>query len=284
MNNKYLIKRKKGISVLIPSQNEEKTIDLCIESFIEFADEMIIVDNGSTDNTINIIKEKKNKFPDKIKFFNKPDIQHLSDNRQVALEHSCYEWIMRCDSDFVAYTDGEYNIMNFKKYLLKLKRGLRPEGILVPQYNLVKDYWHTGIGFKNIAYSPKTPPVLRFYRYIPFFKFKRLGRWEGVRFQNKFKKIIWKKPLWMHCNFKTDMNFFLRSERTNWREKGDFNKFPTLESYIKCIIKDKYDTNSMDIAAKKYMDSVILPKLGKYDEKKFAPYPKLIREKMKNGF
>ncbi|MFH1514285.1 MAG: glycosyltransferase, partial [bacterium] len=43
------IQKKPGISVLIATQNEEAIIGLCIKSFLAFGDELIVVDNGSTD-------------------------------------------------------------------------------------------------------------------------------------------------------------------------------------------------------------------------------------------
>ena len=85
-------KRKKGISVLLPTQNEEKIIKLSILSFLDFADEIIVVDNGSIDNTKEIIKDMAKKYP-KIKFFDKPELPDLYHNREFAFKKSQYRWI-----------------------------------------------------------------------------------------------------------------------------------------------------------------------------------------------
>jgi glycosyltransferase involved in cell wall biosynthesis len=50
-------KRKEGISVLIACQNEEATLALCVISFLDFADEIILVDNGSTDRSKEIARD-----------------------------------------------------------------------------------------------------------------------------------------------------------------------------------------------------------------------------------
>jgi len=48
---------KNGYSFLIRIKNEESTIEKCIIDIVDLADEIIIVDNNSSDNTINIILE-----------------------------------------------------------------------------------------------------------------------------------------------------------------------------------------------------------------------------------
>jgi glycosyltransferase involved in cell wall biosynthesis len=52
------------LSVLIATKNSEDTIERCLESVKDIADEIIVVDSGSTDKTIEIVK----KYTDKIFF------------------------------------------------------------------------------------------------------------------------------------------------------------------------------------------------------------------------
>ncbi len=286
-------KRKPGISVLIACQNEEVMVSLCIRSFLEFGDELIIVDNGSTDHTKDIVRSLQAQHPEKIKFFDRPELADLYQNRQFAFERSSYEWILRADADFVAYTDGENDIMHFREYLLKLKRRLRPETIAVPMVNVTGDFWHTGLPARPGGYVANrkevhvsgalVPPGVRFYRHFRFFKFLRHGRREVVRFWRLMKRIYWDRPLWMHCNIKSDMNHLYRSERTNWRELGDFKRFPTLRSYIESIVQEKYGTSDFAEAASIYMQRHVLPYLEPYDPQKYYPYPTLVAEQMEKN-
>jgi glycosyltransferase involved in cell wall biosynthesis len=51
-----------GISLVIRAKNEELNVKFCIESVIDLVDEIIFVDNGSTDNTYNAVKEYTKKY------------------------------------------------------------------------------------------------------------------------------------------------------------------------------------------------------------------------------
>ncbi len=277
-------KRKNGISVLIPTQNEEIMVKLSILSFLEFADEIIVVDNGSIDNTKNIVKNLAKKYK-KIKFYDKPEIPDLYQNRQFALKKSRFRWICKFDSDFVAYTDGENNILHLRKLLLNTPRGFLPKLVNLSEIYIDGDFWHV----KNIdLYGNKmkfrvfSPLAKRIFEYFPFLIFTRFGRREYGTFQHLMKNVIIKKFFWMHCNIKSDLNYFLRSERSNWREQGNFKKFPTLKSYIMSLIEEKYNTSDFKESCEKFVKEMIYKKeyYIKYDPKKYLPYPKLIREEM----
>jgi glycosyltransferase involved in cell wall biosynthesis len=47
-----------AISVIIPAYNEEQRIGEVIKSVAQYADEVLVIDDGSTDNTANAAKEK----------------------------------------------------------------------------------------------------------------------------------------------------------------------------------------------------------------------------------
>jgi len=281
---------KPGISVLIPTQNEEAIVGACIRSFLDFGDEIIVVDNGSTDHTIEIVRNLAARYPKKIRFFNEPALPDLNHNRQFALSHASCEWVVRADSDYVAYTDGEYDIMRLRESLLSRPRALRHEVIAVPQCNVVGDFWHTGVAMRPGGWraNPErqhvseavVPAMPRFYRRFPWFAFVRRGRRETVRFAHCLKRIDWPHPVWMHCNIKSDRNHFFRSERTDWRELGNFRLFPTLESYIETVVEAKYGTRDLDEAARLYVDRHVLPYIEPYDPEAYYPYPRLVREQM----
>ena len=88
------------ISVIMPAYNAEKFIDESIMSVINqtFKDfELIIVNDGSIDNTVNIIK-KYIKKDSRIKVINKKN-GGLSDARNVGIKNSNGDYIFFMDSD-----------------------------------------------------------------------------------------------------------------------------------------------------------------------------------------
>ena len=279
--------------MLIAAQNEEATIASCIRSFLSFGDELIVVDNGSTDQTKAIVRDLAARHPEKIRFYDVPDLPDLHQNRQFAFERSNYEWILRADADYIAYTDGEYDIGHFRDFLLSRRRTPWPEGVYVPQCNVVGDFRHTGLPLqpggleanpeRRYIPGPASKPMLRFYRHFRFLRFQRRGRWEGVRCQLFLRPVRWPRPLWMHCTIKSSMNHLFRSERTNWRQLGDFRRFPTLHDYLASVVEKKYGTDDLDEAANIYMNRNVLPFLQPYDPEQHHPYPSLVLEQLQRN-
>ncbi len=84
---------EKLLSVCIIAKNSESTIDNCLKSVHNIADEIIFVDTGSTDKTIEIA----NKFTDKIYNFNWED--DFSTARNYSLNQAKGKYVLILDSD-----------------------------------------------------------------------------------------------------------------------------------------------------------------------------------------
>lgn len=57
------------ISVIVPAYNAEKTVGKCLESLVNQTHEnmeIIVIDDGSKDNTLKIMKDYQKKYPDKV--------------------------------------------------------------------------------------------------------------------------------------------------------------------------------------------------------------------------
>ena len=81
------------ISACTIAKNEEKNIARSIESYKNYVDEIIIVDTGSTDNTVNIAESLG------AKVFNFEWINDFSAARNFAIEQATGDWILFLDAD-----------------------------------------------------------------------------------------------------------------------------------------------------------------------------------------
>lgn len=89
------------ISVIVPVYNVEKYLNKCLESLVNqsYNDiEIIVINDGSTDNSQEIIVEYAQKYPEKIKYFEKQN-GGLSDARNFGLKKASGDYICFVDSD-----------------------------------------------------------------------------------------------------------------------------------------------------------------------------------------
>lgn len=83
------------LSLCIATYNEEKFIHYPLDSAYDLVDEVIIVDGGSKDKTVEIAE----KYGDKVKVFHEDNPPMFHINKQKALEKAKGEWILQLDAD-----------------------------------------------------------------------------------------------------------------------------------------------------------------------------------------
>lgn len=89
---------KKDISIIVPIYNAEKYLNKCIDSIINQSKkelEIILINDGSTDNSENIIKKYDDK---RIKYFKNKN-QGIGKTRNFGIEKVTGKYIMFLDSD-----------------------------------------------------------------------------------------------------------------------------------------------------------------------------------------
>ena len=80
------------LSVIIITLNEEENLQRCLESVKRIADEIVVVDSGSTDMTLEIAKKYKARIYSR-KFDN------YSNQKNYAVEKATGDWIFSLDAD-----------------------------------------------------------------------------------------------------------------------------------------------------------------------------------------
>ena len=89
------------ISIIVPVYNVEKYLEKCVKTLLDQSYknmEIILVDDGSTDSSLEIMKEFKNKYPNIIKIFDKVNGGQAS-ARNYALPFAQGEYLGFVDSD-----------------------------------------------------------------------------------------------------------------------------------------------------------------------------------------
>ena len=107
------------LSVVIIAKNEEINLRRTLKS-LSFADEIIILDSGSTDDTVNVAKE----FTDKVFSTEPSDWQGYGIQKQRALAYAQGDWVLNLDADEVVDEQLKDEILicsNFTKHLKTLR-------------------------------------------------------------------------------------------------------------------------------------------------------------------
>ncbi len=97
------------ISACMIAKNESAVIARCINSVKKVADEIILVDTGSTDNTVAIAEQLGAKV-----FFREWD-NDFSAAKNFALEHASGDWILFLDADEYFTDNSEQKLVSFIK-------------------------------------------------------------------------------------------------------------------------------------------------------------------------
>ena len=96
--------REKKVCVVVPAYNEEKLIGITIKTVPKFVDIIVVIDDGSTDKTAEIVEEiAKNNY--RVHF-----IQHDKNRGVGAALKTGYIWCRENDMDIAVIINGDYQM------------------------------------------------------------------------------------------------------------------------------------------------------------------------------
>ena len=177
----------KKISATIITLNEEDKIRQCLESLRDVADEIVVVDSLSTDNTKLICEEFGVKFVEQ-KWLG------YSEQKNLANDIASHDWILSIDADEVLSDE-------LKKSILKIKdTDFDTNDDVVFSFNRLNNYcgkWIHHSGF----YPDKK---IRIWN-------RKIGKWEGIvheviKFSTKVKEVHLKGDL-LHYSYAKPEDF-----------------------------------------------------------------------------
>ncbi|MBI3289958.1 glycosyltransferase family 2 protein [Candidatus Microgenomates bacterium] len=104
-----------SISAVILTKNEEKNIERCIQS-VSFCDEIVVVDDYSTDKTLELIKKSKIKNQNdnlKFKIFERELNGDFAAQRNFGLSKAKGDWVLFVDADEIVSLELADEITNY---------------------------------------------------------------------------------------------------------------------------------------------------------------------------
>jgi len=117
-----------NLSIVILTKNEGKNIGPCLESVKGWASEIIVVDDESTDRTVEIVRQ----YTDKI-IIRKMDVEGRHRNFAYTLAKNL--WVLSLDAD-------ERLTEELKKEIAEtLSKSIKYNGFTIPRRNYIGNYW-----------------------------------------------------------------------------------------------------------------------------------------------
>ena len=264
--------RPLGLSVIMRVKDEKDWVATSVQSIKEIADEIVIVDNGSTDGTYEILEEMASRENGFIKLWQRSELDHCSLSN-FALDQTRFRWIFRWDGDMVAHTSGEYAISRLRERLLALDSRC---------YNLVY-LRHINLSGDLFHQDPKEMVHIEEYihTFSPVAQYVHPGRFEAIKVPKYYQVLFWYEPYSFHVNIKPANRMLLRYFWEDWMELKDYQRFPALEDYVNEKMESEFGTNSWEKAQTICLQRICQDHI-RYDPEVFGPYPELLNPYLAN--
>ena len=266
-----------GISAVVAARNEAYTTPLCLRSLIGFADQIICIDNGSTDATLAAMEAFAHNYGDsvEVEIVSMPGAL-LGDCREEGLRRTRCEWHLRWDADMVAKTSGRDDVAELRRRVL---RDDRSRSIQLPRTNLYGDLAHTGR--LSPAVDPGEPILVRFGRGI---EYREFGRFDAIRVPLHYAQRREPGRHYFHlAGLKSDENLMHRFHYFTWRElinRGDAGLRPdelTLEGFTRRRNLELFGTDDPRAQKFRYQRQLCYH-LTRYEPEKYGEYPEIVGE------
>lgn len=202
------------VSIVIITYNEEENIENCLKSIVDISDDIIIVDSGSNDKTIDICK----KYTQNI-FYNK--FENYSSQKNYANSLAKYNYVFSIDADEIVSEE-------LKKSIFKINVDEKSTEIA---YSFNRLNYHSGKPVKYCGWYPDTK--IRIWN-------KNIGVWKGsVHEKIEFSKqqiIIKLKGDLLHYTYKNNKEHKLQADKFALLNAKIEHEKNVKSNYIKIIV------------------------------------------------
>ena len=187
--------REPGLSAFVRVKNEEYWIRPCLTSICRFVDEIVVVDNGSTDSTLAVVKEVGEEIDTPIRIHSRPDLDHCQISN-IAIAECRYRWLLKWDADFIAHTSGKQSFKYLRDYIMQLDPDCYYM-VFMQLVNLAGDLRHQPLDRCSVIRSPgQVHKEAYLWSYMPdiYYRwndYKGISKVESLIFPHYFRFLEW---------------------------------------------------------------------------------------------
>ena len=208
------------ISVAVITFNEESNIERCLKSVIMLADEIIVVDSLSFDNTVAIAQANT------AKVISQKFLGYI-EQKNFAIDQCANEWVLSLDADECLSDDLQKEILQLKN------NNSKPDGFIMPRLSRYCGQW-----IKHGAWYPD--------KKVRLFN-RKVAKWGGI---NPHDKIFFTKEQPIIIQLKGDiLHYTINTKEEHQKQAKRFaeitakelfhqnKKTNLLKIYIKPIVR-----------------------------------------------
>ena len=265
---------KEGVSAVVVARNESYNLPIVLESLIGFADQIICIDNGSSDDSLLKMKKFQQQFSSQmlVEVIEAPG-KLLGDCRNLGLQHSKYRWHLRWDADMVFRQQiGNYNSNWLKE---KIKQINYPTAIKLARINLAGDFHHMSTLFANADEGE-----FFLVRRTKNLKYTEHEKFDVLGIPLFYDELKIPEVLVFHLEkLKSLDRIIYRNEYFAWRKSEiTSNNTQDFESFRNEYRMKLYGTSNPDSVKYRFHKKFIILNSAPIDLKLYGPYPEQIQK------
>jgi len=227
--------KRPNISAVINVRNEANNLSKCLRSLRDFADEIIVVDMHSTDNSVAVAQKYH------AKIYSYRPMKYVEPARNFAISKATGRWILLLDPD-------EYLNKTLKKELKNISARSDVDYVHIPRKNIILGKW-----FRHSNWWPDY--VLRFFK-RGHVDWKKEIHSQPVAKGNNLNLLDSEKLALRHNNYTSLSQFVHRALRYSSVQADELHKNKYQLKTSDFILKPIQEFNSRFFAAQGYKDGI----------------------------
>ena len=282
--------RPDGISAVVRVRGEEEWIEPAVLSIRDFADEILVLDNGASATAWATVERLASVLGPRLVRVHCPTLD-LFDVSNLALQRARFRFVVRWDADFVGHTDGAGDLRRLRRFLLGLDRR-RYFLVTLAAAEVAGDLRHQfpDRRIRHDGQAHTASARARFVRVTRETPIEALGAadrplrerahltlaLESLAVPPYYAILRWPEVAYFHVHVKSAQHLLLRHFWLEWLAEPDTARFPTLESYALEQARARWGIADRDAAAA-YLVRRLCEELVPFDAGACGPYPALLR-------